>query len=612
VVPAVLWFFIGLAINRWTQKAGAKPVPAFKIVISIAVLVLIYHAVTAVVIRLPGTDVPIAGSWITFSVTLAYLEAGSILRTVPVLPAITGLVTLPILLLVIIFIYRILCFIGQVNTRMVAVFANLFVVTILSRELAFALYGVSFNFISVRNFIGLGIGDFYNYAFYFVFFQFALFGFDKARETSPEDDVSLKAFFKAFFTYEIGNIKAVVSKLKKYCVLLCAVFLFSCSIDDTSEDRIVIPFYVDENNRIVLHATINGLEGRFLFDTGAMFSHVYGAGGRFVYGRIWPTSNEGQVHIYRVYRVRSIRFGDTEVRARSLLKGNDYYNAALDRQEGFDGLLGNGIFEGFWVEMSFSRNEIVLHREKPAHFAQSNHAPLMFWDSRHRNVWQDNRFLLYVDIDGVEFPMLIDSGAGDAFYFQNTVAYHITPAYLRRVSSIGEAGDFYLARANSISFMGRTYYDRWLATNSIVAARLGHEYAAGIMGMDFLMHYDFLFDYTNMRRGRTGGMYFKPISKPGERDYGFFPASLPTVAPELGIIDFLRKPAGRKITCIMTDSELYTIHGLRPGTVVTEINGQATRYMSFYEMHDAVFLHPVTDIAILEDGREVFIRLGNH
>jgi hypothetical protein len=380
----------------------------------------------------------------------------------------------------------------------------------------------------------------------------------------------------------------------------------SCSIGGTSKDRIVIPFYVDENNRIVLHATINGLEGRFLFDTGAMLSHVYGAGGRFVYRRLWSARDGEQVHVYRVYRVGRIWFGDTEVRARSLLIANDYYNAALCRREGFDGLLGNGIFEGFWVEIAFSRNEIVLYREKPAHFAGASHAPLMFWV---RNGRHDNRFLLYVDIDGVEFPMLIDSGAPDAFYFQSTVAYLIDPAYLRRVASINEAGDFYLARANSISFMGRTYYDRWLATNSFVAARLEHEHIAGIIGMDFLMHYDFLFDNTNMRRGRTSGMYFKPITKPGERDYGFFPASLPTVAPKLGIIDFLRKPAGRKITCIMTDSELYTIHGLRPGTIVTEINGQTTRYMSTYEMHDAVFLHPVTDIAILENGREVFIRL---
>ena len=402
--------------------------------------------------------------------------------------------------------------------------------------------------------------------------------------------------------------KYVKHLLQKSCVLLCAVFLLSCSIDDTSEDRIVIPFYVDENNRIVLYATVNGLDGRFMFDSGSMFSFVYGARGRFVYRRIWFV--RGAPHApYRVYRVRGMRFGDAEVRARSWLIACSSYEDVLSRQEGFDGLLGNGIFEGFWVEIAFSRNEIVLYREKPGHFAGASHAPLMFWDSRHRNGWQDNRFLLSVDIDDVKFPMLIDSGAGDAFYFQSAIAYHINPAYLRRVSSIGEAGDFYLERANSISFMGRTYYGRWLATNSIVAVRLGSEYAAGILGMDFLIHYDFLFDYTNMRSGRTIGMYFKPITKPGERDYGFFPASLPTVAPKLGIIDFLREPVGRKIICIMADSELYTVHGLRPGTIVTEINGQSTRYMSFYEMHDAIFLHPVTDIAILENGREVFISL---
>ena len=214
-VPAVLWFFVGIAVTCWTQKAGTKPVPAFKMVLAIAVLLLIYHAVTAVVIRLPETDVLIAGSWITFSVTMAYMETGNILRTVPILPAITGSLMLPVLLLGIIFIYRILCFIGQVNTRMAAVFTSLFVVSIISWELAFALYGVSFNFISVRNFIDLGIGDFYNYAFYFALLQLLLFGFDKAQETLPEANLSSKEFLKAFLKYEAGNIREVTSRLRK-------------------------------------------------------------------------------------------------------------------------------------------------------------------------------------------------------------------------------------------------------------------------------------------------------------------------------------------------------------------------------------------------------------
>jgi hypothetical protein len=215
VVPAVLWFFIGIAMNRWTQKAGIKPVPAFKIVLASAVLVLIYQVLTAFVISFSGTVIPIAGSWLTFRVFPAFLEADSILHFVPILPAVTGLVTLPILLLIITFIYRILCFIGQVNTRMVAVFTSLFVVTIISRELAFVLYGGSFNFMSVRNFIDLGIGDFYNYAFYFVFLQLLLFGFDKAQETLSEADFSSKEFLRAFLKYEAGNIREVTSRLKK-------------------------------------------------------------------------------------------------------------------------------------------------------------------------------------------------------------------------------------------------------------------------------------------------------------------------------------------------------------------------------------------------------------
>jgi len=57
--------------------------------------------------------------------------------------------------------------------------------------------------------------------------------------------------------------------MKKYLIQKIFVFLFITNIfRKNNEDIIVIPFKL-ENNRIVIQATVNGVEGRYFWDTGA-------------------------------------------------------------------------------------------------------------------------------------------------------------------------------------------------------------------------------------------------------------------------------------------------------------------------------------------------------
>jgi len=55
--------------------------------------------------------------------------------------------------------------------------------------------------------------------------------------------------------------------------LFIQVFLTSCATFSVKDEPIIIPFSL-ENNRIVIHATVNGVKGRYLWDTGAFDTYT--------------------------------------------------------------------------------------------------------------------------------------------------------------------------------------------------------------------------------------------------------------------------------------------------------------------------------------------------
>ena len=361
----------------------------------------------------------------------------------------------------------------------------------------------------------------------------------------------------------------------------CAAALLSCSSGAADADGLVIPFYIAGNRRIVLNATANEVEGRFLFDTGAMLSLVCDDRRRFNFGRSVILLGER----VPVYAMRRILFEGGELRPRARLTTvNRQLNPYL-RVSNFAGILGNDIFDGYWVELSFSRREIVLHREKPGRFDGASHAPLgVGWDGGLHTL-----FFMLIDIDGREFPFLVDTGAPRAFYFPRNVAAGVYPGYLTRVSRpFTEVREYYLLTAGAVSFMDRTYVDKTIFTDSFVAARSGGRESrnyVGIMGMGILMHYDLLFDYRSLREGRSAGMYFKPINNLEEGGHGFF--SVFGREPELTEMPgagFLLVPCchsspavlrGLEVADILPGSPAHDALGLRRGDKIASVNGQA-------------------------------------
>ena len=214
IVSVVLWALIGLAINHWAEKAPNDKVPALKIAFAIVAFVFFYQIASAIIIRHYETVVPIIGDWLTFSVTpnFIYSAEGSIQHSIftvfTAIPTFPRFITLPLVLLLGIFMYRVCCFGGYVNKRILAVCVSFYMTGILSGYLADVVFWGSLNFLMVRNFVDLGLIYIYHYVAILVALQIIF-----VEPNGPSSKKPL-AELKAYFKYEADSIRAVVSKFK--------------------------------------------------------------------------------------------------------------------------------------------------------------------------------------------------------------------------------------------------------------------------------------------------------------------------------------------------------------------------------------------------------------
>jgi len=400
---------------------------------------------------------------------------------------------------------------------------------------------------------------------------------------------------------------------RKICFIFCLVFFLSCSTTpDTSDRGIVIPFTI-ENGLIVVEATINRRTGRFLWDSGANFSIFPGARSRSGQCERWYhyTVIQGERTLVPFYLLESVRFGNNDVRTQSLIirQINDFAGRSAVRQ-GLDGMLGNCIFNGFWLELSFSRNEIVLYREKPARFANASHTPLRSMQDLGRI--PDRRLYLPVEIDDREFLMLINTGAWYSFGFPRDIVNYKDPGDVRHIVSRLIPWSYYLVRTDSATILDRTYHNKLIMTNSHITTRMEDITTIrdftdiGVIGNAFMRYFDFLIDYRNLWYGISEGMFFIPITPPKERNYGFY--SFLIEAPEFGLLHLRMGLRGLDVMSVLTDSPAYNTFGLRPGSVITRINGESIHSFSRDELFDPLFFDRAINLSILNpEGVEELI-----
>lgn len=380
--------------------------------------------------------------------------------------------------------------------------------------------------------------------------------------------------------------------IKTMCAILCISLTASCAVEK-SETPIHIPFTF-ENDRIIVNATINGQEGRFIFHSG--ITHIateIKPHSLFPIGFTKRVIN-GRNKFVLVYKTNSIQFGDTTVKVRAPLVNEGDWLHELREEEAVDGVLGTNAFEGYWMELSFARNEIVLHSTKPEHF--SNHVPL-------KAMSKNEPLYAPVNVDGKDVYMSISTGMPEAFLFPNGLIKN-KGGIIKEVETNG-ALKVHIVETSTVSTLDDVFRDKFILTfSSLVATRnFASRNNLGIMGIYFMRYYDFLFDYRDIRRGKTSGMYYKPITDIGEtKDLGLF--SFLDELPSVGIINFAITTEGLEVDSVMKDSEAYTVYNVRPGSVITKINGQDIASIPREWLNFLLSFEDIESFSMLNEARE--------
>ena len=357
-------------------------------------------------------------------------------------------------------------------------------------------------------------------------------------------------------------LKIINSHLFKVYYFILLLFLNNTLSWTEQMNSIIIPFHYNEDGQIMLKAAINGQEGIFGFDTGTMMSWAkIDAEGLPVVTTKCNNCGGSESKccgetFAAMYIIDNIQFGEATVKTHSWLITDSIWSQLLGVNSG---ILGFGIFEGFWMELSFSRNEIILHRQKPIHFDNASHSPL---------VMQHSRLFLPIKLNGRDWLMAVDTGLPYAFYFPNDITIYTEPEnIIGHIVSVGEMESYYLIHASSITILDRTYNDRLIMNKSYTASRNNWraDTDIGLLGLRFLQNYDLLIDLRDVYCGNTNGMYYKPIVPPAEREYGY---TFPAKVLDIGIIFY--RPFGKWL--IITDVLAENILGLRPGNIITHID----------------------------------------
>jgi hypothetical protein len=247
--------------------------------------------------------------------------------------------------------------------------------------------------------------------------------------------------------------------------------------------------------------------------------------------------------------------------------------------------------------LSFSRNKIVLHREKPEYY--KNYSPVKI-ESKY-----DADFYIPAIIDGEKYYFNIDTGLFRGIYFPDGITESKGPDEYLEILSLEEVNQYHLVKTKTIQILDEIYTDAIVMTNSYIAHRRKNNQAyndRGLLGLDFLKYYNFLFDYRELREGKTTGLYYASNTPVEERDYGFY--SFLNEVPQFGIIDFSVFESGLGIISVIKDSIAYTKFGLRPSTVITKINGRPISNYSSNELLDPFFYRTVDNYTILENDNE--------
>jgi hypothetical protein len=272
--------------------------------------------------------------------------------------------------------------------------------------------------------------------------------------------------------------------------------LVSCATGKGGPVTIEIPFTMEYGN-IVVEATVNGETGKYNFD---VLSNV--SAFRKV-DPAWPVNGQGDFKrpegLQDTYLPEELIIGGIPVKVRTEIihdPANEYLVT-----HGLDGVVGVTAFGGYWCEVSFDKQKITLHRQKPGGYSQSVEGYFLA------------ESILFVPgtIDGTDYGFVIYSKEKiDAGPIILPAAAALKQPHIQ---FIGKDGTYTWAKTGSVQVLGDSYTgviggtDPWLAEldqlELTVSGRNISSMNIGALTLDFLRNYDLLFDFTGLSYNKT-------------------------------------------------------------------------------------------------------------
>jgi hypothetical protein len=343
--------------------------------------------------------------------------------------------------------------------------------------------------------------------------------------------------------------------------------IISCVTNKPNSSAIEIPFTL-EDGQIVVEATINGKTGKYTWSIVSNISVLKDIDPE------WPIFFEPDKHLEsagskRHYRIGKLFIGGNPIKPNPNSLAMEPDTGADLR--GLDGRFGIDVFSGYWCEVSFSKNKIILHSQKLPYFTQSVKGT---FDSK-------KMLTVPINIEGRDYDFLLQGDYSDTISLP--ISYITRKAedeyrkYLSYKKYLGETRETYWVKTENITFFGDTPRDKIIMASPFVSEFIWYDYGKdiGSLSWSLLQNYDLLFDFTGIDYISTSyenisletRVYYAPRSRTGELENQFL-----TEYPggELGAFAFI-DPAG--ITLYLAeDSPLLTL-GITANTVITHING---------------------------------------
>jgi hypothetical protein len=378
------------------------------------------------------------------------------------------------------------------------------------------------------------------------------------------------------------------------CILCFCLIILSCNKQEKENETKIIPFTL-ENNRIIIEAIVNKKQGRFVFDTGSTESYLNIPTYNLLPIGYTKTQYKGKKHFALIHALREITFGNTTVKADSIVISNS--DVLLNTvKSGYDGIFGIRVFEGYWCELSFTKKVIILHKNKPKYF--TNYSPVKIFSKYNAD------FFIPITIDNQTVYLNIDTGLPFSIFFPDGLTHLMNIDNVRQVRSSEEIEYYHMIKTDIIQILDEEYKQKTILTNSYIAERSQNNLYdnAGLLGISYLKYYDWLFDYRTINKGKSAGLYYSSNTPVDKREYGFY--SFVEGNYNFGILNYRITDKGLQILSILTDSLAYNDIGLRPRTIISHIDGKPFHTFKIKDLIDINTINKFNSLTILENNIE--------